>query len=95
MLLGTPIVTADVGGVPSMITPEECTMFEGFRMEKAEDPQELAAISERLAEALCQVFAGDEMALSKAQKAKEHAKRTHDSVANNKRLIEIYQEIIS
>lgn len=95
MLLGTPIVTADVGGVPSMITPEECTMFEGFRMEKAEDPQELAAISERLAEALCQVFAEDEMALSKAQKAKEHAKRTHDSVANNKRLIEIYQEIIS
>ena len=78
-----------------MITPEECTMFKGFRVEKAEDPQELVSISERLAEAICKVFAEDEMVLSKVQKAREHAKQTHDSVANNKRLIEIYQEIIS
>ena len=95
MLLGTPIVTADVGGVPTMITPEECTMFEGFRMEKADNPAELVRISESLAEAVCKVFEEDEMALCKAQKAREHAKRTHDSAANNKRLIEIYQEIIS
>ncbi len=94
MLLGVPVITADVGGIPTMITPEEGTMFEGFRIEKAEDETELEAISERLAEAVCSVFAEEELTLAKAQKAKLHARKTHDGVANNKRLIEIYQEML-
>lgn len=94
MLLGVPVVTADVGGIPTMITPEECTMFEGFRVEKAEDEKELTRISERLARAVCKVFADDNTAQAKAAKAKEHARRTHDSVENNKRLIEIYKEMM-
>lgn len=94
MILGVPVVTADVGGIMTMITPEEGTIFEGFRMEKTEDESELGAISKRLADAVCHVFADDKRALEKAQKAKAHALRTHDSAANNKRLIEIYEEMM-
>ncbi len=94
MILGVPVVTADVGGITTMITPEEGTIFEGFRVEKAEDESELVTISDRLADAVCQVFADDAMTLAKAVKAKEHALKTHDGAANNKRLIEIYKEMM-
>ncbi len=94
MILGVPVVTADVGGIPTMITPEEGTVFEGFRMERAEDERELAAVSKRLAEAVCQVFDNKALTLDKAKRAKIHAQKTHDGEANNKRLIEIYEEIL-
>lgn len=95
MILGVPVVTADVGGIPTMITAEECTMFRGFRVEKSADEAELMRISDELAAAVCQVFAHEATALEKAAKAKEHARGTHDGALNNKRLIEIYREIIS
>ena len=94
MILGVPVVTADVGGIPTMITPEEGTIFEGFRVEKSEDEKELALISARLAEAVCQVFADEQTAMAKAEKARAHALKTHDGAANNKRLIEIYKEML-
>ncbi len=94
MILGTPVVTADVGGIPTMITPEEGTVFEGFRLEKAEDERELARISDRLAQAVCQVFGEEQTTLTKAGLAKAHALKTHDAEANNKRLIEIYKEMM-
>ena len=95
MILGVPIVTADVGGIPTMITAEECTMFQGFRVEKSEDEAELRRISNELASAVCKVFADETATLAKAVRAKEHAQRTHNGTLNNKRLIEIYREIIS
>ena len=94
MILGVPVVTADVGGIPTMISKDECTMFEGFRVEKAEDEAELMRISEALAGAVCQVFADGDAALAKAVKAQEHARRTHDGAVNNSRLIEIYEEMM-
>lgn len=95
MILGVPVVTADVGGILTMITPEEGTVYKGFRIEKAEDESELDAISDRLADAICQVFVDDRTTLVKAHKAREHALKTHDGVANNRRLIEIYEEILT
>ena len=94
MILGVPVGTADVGGIPTMITREEGTMFEGFRMEKAEDEAEFERISEGLADAVCRVFADDAMTLAKASKAKQHALKTHDRVVNNNRLIEIYEQMM-
>lgn len=94
MILGVPVVTTDVGGIPTMITAEECTMFHGFCVDNSGEEAELMRISNELAEAVCRVFADDGAALVKAVKAKEHAQRTHDSVANNRRLIEIYEEMM-
>lgn len=94
MILGVPVVTADVGGIPTMITAEECTMFQGFRVYDCADESELMRISNGLADAVCRVFADDAIALAKAAKAKEHAQRTHDGAANNRRLIEIYEEML-
>lgn len=94
MILGVPVVTADVGGIPTMITPEESTMFKGFRVEKSGDETELMRISDELATAICQVFADEATTLEKARKAQEHARRTHDGTVNNRRLIEIYEEMI-
>lgn len=94
MILGVPVVAADVGGIPTMITSEEGTLFEGFRLEKTNDEKELFAISDRLAEAVCTVYAEESKTLEKAAKGKAHARRTHDREANNRRLIEIYNEML-
>ncbi len=94
MILGVPVVAAAVGGIPTMITPREGTLFEGFRLEASQEKEELTAISGRLAAAVCQVFADDRATLAKAERAKAHALKTHDAAVNNKRLIEIYKTII-
>ncbi len=93
MLLGTPVVTADVGGILTMITPEEGSVYEGFRQERAEDEAELLRISKRLAVAVCEVFEHMELAIEKAGRARAHAEETHNAAANSKRLLEIYKEI--
>lgn len=93
MLLGVPVVTSYVGGIPSMISPEEGCVYAGFDPVKAQDETELSVISNRLAEAVCHVFSDMEEAKIKAACAKEHALRTHDKEANHSRLMEIYDEI--
>ena len=95
MLLGTPVVTSYVGGISTIIKEEEGTVFEGFCIERAEEEGELGRISARLADAVCQVFADMPAAVEKAEKAKEHARQTHDAAVNNKRLVEIYRTIVS
>ncbi len=94
MLLGTPVVTSDVGGILSMLTTEEGTVYEGFRRERAEEEEELIRISDKLASAVCVVFDHMELAVEKAAKARIHAGKTHDAIANNNRLIEIYEDIV-
>lgn len=93
MLLGVPVVTSYVGGIPSMILPEEGCVYTGFDPAKAEEETELTEISNRLAAAVCHVFSDMEEAKAKAVRAKEHAVRTHDREENNNRLMEIYDEI--
>lgn len=94
MILGVPVVTSDVGGIPTIIKQDEGYIFEGFSIEKAEDEAELMVIAERLSDAVCQCFSDKVNSLEKARKARCHAKKTHDRVTNNKRLIEIYEEIL-
>jgi glycosyltransferase involved in cell wall biosynthesis len=95
MILGLPVVTTDIGGITTMIHQDEGTIYEGFRVELAEESGELERISERLADAVLWTFRNPDKALEKAQKARVHAKRTHDGIVNNKRLLEIYQTIMS
>ncbi|MCD8379206.1 MAG: glycosyltransferase [Lachnospiraceae bacterium] len=93
MLLGTPVVTADIGGVLSMIDRGEGYIYEGFRVEKADEVGELMRISGNLAAALIEAFDDCEEMKRRARKAMAHAKRTHDPQTNRRRLIEIYREI--
>ncbi len=95
MLLGTPVITSYVGGIPTMLGEEEGTVYEGFRTECAEEEEEFVRISDRLAAAICHVFGNMQLAMEKAAKARTHAMKTHDAAANNQRLIEIYEEIVT
>ena len=94
MILGVPVVIADVGGITTMITPDEGTIYEGFRVELADDSAQLEAISSRLADAVLHVFRNPKEAAMKAQKAKTHAAKTHNGNVNNKRLLEIYKTMM-
>lgn len=94
MILAVPVVTADIGGITTMLTEEEGTIYEGFRTEYAEEEDQLARISERLADAVLWSFQHEEEAYAKAKKARAHAQKTHNGEQNNKRLLEIYREML-
>ncbi|MCD8326687.1 MAG: glycosyltransferase family 4 protein [Lachnospiraceae bacterium] len=93
MLLGTPVVTADIGGILSMLCADEGYIYEGFRVEKAQEPGELKRIVGNLTKAVLEAFDHPEEMKRRAAKARAHALRTHDPRTNQKRLIEIYREI--
>lgn len=84
MLLGTPVIAARVGGIPSMITDE----LEGllFEKENADD----------LAEKVTEMWKESRFPLSKrlAAGASGRAGITHDPQKNYERLLEIYRTII-
>lgn len=82
MLLGMPVVSSAVGGVPSMLAHEK----EGL-LYPCSDISALAA-------AVCRMFADDGFAISCGQNAAKRAAVTHDPEANYKRLLEIYREIV-
>ena len=81
MLLGTPVVAARVGGIPSMINDGK----DGILFEKA-DP-------ESLAKAILQIWDEPVIAGVYGENAKKHALLTHDPDTNYDRLLEIYREI--
>lgn len=94
MILGVPVVTADIGGITTMIAPDEGFIYEGFRAEKSGEPQQLELISERLAKTVLRVFENPGEAAKRAEKARAHAQKTHDGNTNNKRLLEIYEALM-
>lgn len=94
MLLGVPVVAAAVGGLPSMINEEEGYLYDGFCMERVEQPGELARITRNLTTAVLAAFDDPQEAGRRAYKARQHAFRTHDAKTNRARLMEIYQEMV-
>lgn len=80
MLLGVPVVAANVGGIPDMITHEK----DGLLFESGNAKQ--------LAEAIIRVFHG-ELAEKLSAKARERAAKVHDGASNYRRLMEIYEYI--
>ena len=94
MILGVPVVTTDIGGITTMIGPDEGTIYEGFRVELSDEPGQFELISSRLAEAVIYSFRNPEEASMRAEKARVHAKKTHNGDVNNKRLLEIYQTMM-
>ena len=81
MLLGMPVVCANVGGVPSVIEGEK----EGLLFEKGN--------AKALAEAVISLWDDDAKALKLGKNAQIRAKRNHDGERNFSRLLEIYRQI--
>lgn len=83
MLLGTPVVAAKTGGIPSLLEEGK----EGLLFERG-NPKELAACIEKIWEDDC-------LAQKLSWQEKLRAHKTHDPKINYHRLIEIYREMLS
>lgn len=83
MILGVPSVASYVGGIPDMLRDKE----EGF-LYQHDAPYMLAHY-------ICEIFENEELALKISKNARKRALKTHDREENTRRLIEIYNEIVS
>lgn len=83
MLLGMPVIAANVGGVATMLRHEK----EGY-LYQADAPYLLAYY-------ICQFFEDRQKEKEFGQNARIHAQRTHDKDKNIKELIEIYEKIVA
>lgn len=81
MIMGVPVVSADVGGVHNLCVHKK----EGFLYA----PDRL----DDMAEYIMAIFEDDKLAMSLSNAAREHALKTHDPDVNYHRLLEIYHEI--
>ncbi|MBQ8326161.1 MAG: glycosyltransferase family 4 protein [Lachnospiraceae bacterium] len=83
MILGTPVVTADVGGISDMAVREEECLFYNWS-----EPAELAS-------QIIRTFRETEETLKRTIKAREHAIITHSGEKNCERLFEIYDALMA
>lgn len=81
MLLGVPVVSSEVGGVPSLLEGEKEGLFYPVEDEN------------KLAEQIIRIFEDDGLANRLSEAAKKRAAVTHNPETNYKRLLEIYHEI--
>ncbi len=81
MLLGVPVVSSKVGGVPSLFTGEKEGLFYPV--------EDVTA----LADCVMRIFADDSFAGQLSAAAKKRAAKTHCPETNYRRLLEIYHEI--
>lgn len=110
MLLGMPCVTADVGGITSIFTPDvDGIAYPGYGSEgMTENPNDEngkviagsgegsgeEAIAEALADAIIKMWSDEERMIAFGRQASEHARSTHNREANQARLLEIYKQIV-
>ena len=82
MCIGTPCVSAYVGGVSDMAVDGEDALF--YRNDD----------SALLAWNIKQIFDNDDLALKLSENGKKHARITHDADTNSKALYDIYKSIL-
>ena len=82
MLLGLPVISSRVGGVPSIIDDKEEGLLYNY-----DDIKELARL-------IIEVMDNDELAKKISKAGQEKARITHNRELNYNRMIEIYEEII-
>lgn len=90
MLLGVPVVAGEVGGIPTMISAEEGWLYPGFRKE---EPGQGELICRELADQVLTVFGQQERVTERTEKARIHARLTHDGQKNLQQLLSLYQEL--
>ena len=81
MLLGVPVVSADVGGIHNLLEHNK----EGILYDK-DKPQQMK-------DAILRIFKDDKLSMSLSSYARVHAQKTHDAETNYQRLLEIYHDI--
>lgn len=81
MLLGVPVVAADVGGIHNLLTNGK----DGLLYAKDKPKQ--------LKDAILRIFEDDKLAMAMSSHAREHALKTHNSIQNYHTLLDIYFEI--
>lgn len=81
MLLGTPVISSDVGGVKNMMTHNQ----DGF-VYPFDEPYMLSYYIDK-------IFKDDQLAFQISKSARKHANKTHHRVANMERTCQIYEEI--
>lgn len=81
MLMGVPVVSSEVGGVPSLFEGEKEGLFY-----PVEDRS-------KLAQQIIRIFENDDLAERLSAAAKQRAAVTHHPETNYERLLEIYHEI--
>lgn len=91
MLLGTPVVTADVGGITSMISEKAGIVYEGYREEKE---GELPRIVDALETAVKKAFSMKGDVLSMTEEARKEGERNHSGRDNVESLIALYEEMV-
>ncbi len=92
MLLGVPVIAGEVGGISTMIDPQEGWLFPGFVREETGQRER---ISRELTDRVLTVFEQRERVTERTEKARTHARRTHDGQRNLQQLLSLYQEITS
>lgn len=90
MLLGVPVVAGVTGGISSMIAPDEGWLFPGF---SGEVSGERARISCALSQNVLEVFGLEKQVAQRTQRARDHARKTHDGSTNLRQLLELYREL--
>ena len=83
MILGTPTVSSDVGGIKNLLVHEK----EGY-IYQHDAPYMLAYY-------ICKIFENDELAIEFSENSRKHALKTHCRESNLKRVLEIYDAILS
>lgn len=81
MLLGTPVVSSDVGGVKNMLIHNQDGFIYPF-----DEPYMLSYYVDK-------IFKDDNLANQISENARKHANKTHHRVANAKRTCDIYEKI--
>lgn len=82
MILGVPVVAANVGGIPSIMD----SGGEGYLYPSTD--------KKKLAEAVCKIFRNDRLALKFSQNGKKRAEELYSKETNSSRLMEIYSQIV-
>lgn len=82
LMLGTPVVAAGVGGIPSMVRNEkEALLYTDHS-------------AERLAECLKRIFSNDNLARTLSRNERKRAEKLYNRMANLDALLKIYDEIV-
>ena len=81
LMLGTPVVAAKVGGIPSLVRHEKEALLYSNHSAK------------RLAECIKRVFESDELALKLSKTGRKRAEKLYDRKANLEQLLKIYDAV--